>query len=226
MKHTLWTSTALLALTLLLLAACSAEIQPVPVDSVSVEQRDGEYVAVVEGQFRDACGEIGATVQTVQDDTIRVGTLLAPTPPDMMCAQVITPFTETIPLDTSGLPPGEYQVSVNSVTAPLRIGPETAAQPASRPAPVASVEVEQRNGTTVLVISGDMPDPCHEVGEVTQRVENGAISVNVGMTPPPPDTVCAQVITPYTIEVPIEAQLEPGEYTVEVNDFVADVTVE
>ena len=70
----------------------------------------------------------------------------------------------------------------------------------------------------MLVISGDMPDACHEVGDVSQRVENGEISVDVEMTPPDPDTMCAEVITPFTVEVPLDVRLPAGEYTVTVNE--------
>ncbi len=224
MKRTIWTPIAVL-LMLILLAACTAEIRPVDVETVSTESREGSYAAVVEGQFPDACSQVGATVQTVEGDIIRVGVLLAPPDPEMMCAQMLTPFTETVPLNTEGLAPGEYEVRVNGVPAMLEIGAEVQAQPAAMPAPVASVEVEQRGDRAVLVITGDMPDACHEVGDVSQRVENGEISVDVEMTPPDPDTMCAQVITPFTVEVPLDVRLPAGEYTVTVNGEVVDVTV-
>jgi hypothetical protein len=93
------------------------------------------------------------------------------------------------------------------------------------PAPILSVQIQQSGDNAVLVISGEMPDPCHEVGEVVQRVEDSSIYVDVEMTPPAPDMVCAQVITPYTVEVPIDVRLEPGEYTVIANDNVIEITV-
>ena len=67
-----WTTIVLLALTIALLAACSAEIRPVNVDSVTIELRDGVYAAVVEGEYPDACGRIGPIVQTVDGSTIKV----------------------------------------------------------------------------------------------------------------------------------------------------------
>ena len=225
MTRKVWAAILMLVLGTLLLAACSAEIRPANVNSVTIEQRDGGTVAVVQGEHPDACAQVGPSIQTVEGDTIKVGLALAPTSPDMICAQVITPYTEVVPLDTRGLPPGSYQANVNGVSAPVEIGSQAAAEPAAQSAPVASVESEQRGDSAVLVISGDMPDPCYEVGEVTKRVEDGSISVDVGMTPPAPDIVCAQVITPYTVEVPIEVRLEPGEYTDIVNDTVVEVTV-
>lgn len=43
--------------------------------------------------------------------------LLTARPADMMCAQMITPFTEEIPIDITGLEPGEHTVVVNGVAA-------------------------------------------------------------------------------------------------------------
>ncbi len=60
---------------------------------------------------------------------------------------------------------------------------------------------------------------------MTQQVDGNAINVSVEMTPPEPGMVCAQMITPYTVEAPIEDSLEPGVYTVTVNDYVTDVTI-
>jgi inhibitor of cysteine peptidase len=37
--------------------------------------------------------------------------------PNLICAQVLTPFEQTIPLDVAGLPAGRYRVVVNGVTA-------------------------------------------------------------------------------------------------------------
>ncbi len=226
MKRKQWISVSVFLLTILLAAACSAEIRPVDVQTVSTESREGMYAAVIEGQFPDACSQIGSTIQTVEGDTIRVGVLMAAPDPDMMCAQMLTNFTETVPLNTEGLEPGEYEVRVNGVPATLEISAEMQAQPAAMPAPVASVEVEQRGDSAVLVITGEMPDACHEVGDVSQRVGDSEIRVDVEMAPPDPDMMCAQVITPFTVEVPLEGELPPGEYTVTVNEYVLDVTVD
>ena len=225
MRRIGWMPIALLLFISLLVAACSAEIRPANVETVTTESREGAYTVLVEGQLPDACSEIGGTVQTVDGSTIRVGVLLAPPDPEMMCAQMLTPFSETVVLNTEGLAPGEYEVSVNGVTSPLEIGTEMVAQPAAMPAPVASVVVEQRGDSSVLVISGELPDPCHDIGEVTQRTDGSEITVDVEMTPPAADMICAQVITPFTVEVPIDTRLEPGDYTVTVNETAIDVTV-
>ena len=91
--------------------APAAGAAPVFVDQVSVQ-----VSVVVQGSFPDSCTSLGEVTQTVEDNTISV-TLTGVQPADMMCAQVLTPFEETIPLDVSGLPAGEYTVDVNGTVA-------------------------------------------------------------------------------------------------------------
>lgn len=210
----------------LLLAACAAALQPANVTSVTVEARDDGYVAVIQGEHPDACTQLGATAQTAGEEGIRIALLQAPADPNIMCAQVITPFTVETPLDVSDLPDGIYTVTVNDVPAELNIGAQPAASPAARPAWVTAVDLEQRDGVFVLLVSGDLPDPCHEVGVMAPRVAAGAITADVLVSPPAPDVMCAQVITPYTVEVPLDRSLTPGHYTVTVNDFSTDITVQ
>jgi inhibitor of cysteine peptidase len=72
----------------------------------------------VQGSFPDGCTSLGEVTQTVEDNTISV-TLTGDQPEGLMCAQALTPFEETIPLDVSGLPAGEYTVDVNGSTTML-----------------------------------------------------------------------------------------------------------
>ena len=75
----------------------------------------GEYYARVAGHYPDACSEISEVVQTVEGNTIHV-TIYSTRPEGMVCAQMLTPFTEEILLDTEGLEPGEYTVIVTRIT--------------------------------------------------------------------------------------------------------------
>ena len=88
------------------------------VDSVTAEQRDNQFYAIVTGNYPDPCTSISSVDQIVEDDTISI-TLLTDSPADVMCAAVLTPFTIDILLTTGGLGPGEYSVMVNE-------GPSTA----------------------------------------------------------------------------------------------------
>lgn len=83
------------------------------VDAVTVaEQGDGAHVAVVDGHYPSACGELGAVGQSVEGDTL-VLRLCSTEPEGVACAQQLTPFTETLSLYTGDLAPGTYTVVVN-----------------------------------------------------------------------------------------------------------------
>jgi len=85
---------------------------PVFLDSVSVEEQDGEYVAIVQGNLPDSCSAIDTVEQTLNGTTFEI-TITATSPPGLVCAQVLTPFTTEVVLDSEGLEAGEYTVNVN-----------------------------------------------------------------------------------------------------------------
>lgn len=85
---------------------------PAMVDGVTVEQRERQYYAVVNGNYPDPCTFISSVEQVVEGSTINI-TLLTKSPDDLMCAAVLTPFTVDILLTTGGLLPQEYTVVIN-----------------------------------------------------------------------------------------------------------------
>ena len=105
----------------LLVAGCQSDVESQEaelgtgaafIQTVEVEQRDGEYWAVVEGWYPDACSTYGGSKQEVEGDTIQL-TITSTRPEDLACAQVLTDMTEEILLDTDDLDPGEYTLIVN-----------------------------------------------------------------------------------------------------------------
>jgi len=82
------------------------------IDSVTVEERDGEYYAIVQGNTSDSCATISSIEQEVDGNTIALDVYQS-SPPGMVCAAVLTPFSLELPLDTEGLEPGEYTLVVN-----------------------------------------------------------------------------------------------------------------
>jgi len=92
--------------------AFAAESSPVFIDGVTVEARAGEYYAVISGNLPDACSSPDDVEQSEGGTTISL-TVTASRPGAVGCAQVLTPFTEEVLLDTDGLEPGEYTVNVN-----------------------------------------------------------------------------------------------------------------
>ncbi|MCC6904415.1 MAG: hypothetical protein IT326_01135, partial [Anaerolineae bacterium] len=66
-------------------------------------------------------------------------------------------------------------------------------------------------------IRGNLPDACTSVGPIGQSLEGKVITVTVA-TVRPADTMCAQVLTPFEVSVPLEiGGLAAGDYTVAVN---------
>ena len=121
----------ILLMSSLLLAACQSSEETVPadaqpcekeaaVDSVEVEEKDGEYYAIVSGTYTDACTKTDTITQEVAGDTIHM-TVCTTRPEGMLCAQVLAPYEEEIPLDTQGLSSGEYTVDANGVTTTFSI---------------------------------------------------------------------------------------------------------
>ncbi|MBE7553551.1 MAG: GerMN domain-containing protein [Anaerolineales bacterium] len=53
-----------------------------------------------------------------------------------MCAQAVVPFEEVIPLDVSGLPPGQYTVNVNGLVDSFTLPPANGPAAAPPPEPV------------------------------------------------------------------------------------------
>lgn len=81
--------------------------------AVEVEERDGEYYAIVQGDFPDSCSTICGIEQEVDGDTININ-IYSERPENLVCSSMLTPFVEEVLLDTEGLDPGEYTVTVNN----------------------------------------------------------------------------------------------------------------
>ena len=91
------------------------------VDDVTISERDGHSYATTMGHYPDACSRVSDVQQNVEGNTINIQ-LFVDRPADMMCAQMLTPFTVDILLETGGLAPGEYTVNVNERSAVLVLG--------------------------------------------------------------------------------------------------------
>ena len=66
------------------------------------------------GNLPDNCTEISEITKDRDNNTFRV-TIITSRPMDKVCAEVLVPFKEVIPLDVMGLPAGVYTVNVNGV---------------------------------------------------------------------------------------------------------------
>lgn len=87
-----------------------------------------------------------------------------------------------------------------------------------------TVIVEEEDGVYTATITGHLPDSCSTVDNVEQEYNDSTFSINVTASRPA-DLVCASVLTPFSVEVVLETEgLDPGEYTVEVNDGQRETT--
>jgi hypothetical protein len=133
-RKTLWLILVLMVAFGLLLTACDndtdgededeegAEGNPAMVDSVMVEEQMGHKYAVVNGNYPDSCSKISDVDQDLEGNTFKIS-LTTGQPEDLVCAQMLSPFTVNILLEVGGQAPGEYSVTVNdSATTTFNIG--------------------------------------------------------------------------------------------------------
>ena len=113
---------------ILVLSACAAGSggeetvgQAAFVDDVTISERDGHSYATTVGHYPDACSRVSDVQQNVEGSVINIQ-LFVDRPADMMCAQMLTPFTVDILLEIGGLTPGEYTVTVNERSTTLVLG--------------------------------------------------------------------------------------------------------
>lgn len=74
----------------------------------------------VRGTLPDACTQLGQVSQEMDNNRIIIRLETARSVEEQ-CAQVVTPYEESLPLNVNALEPGNYTVVVNGVTAPLII---------------------------------------------------------------------------------------------------------
>ena len=92
------------------------------------------------------------------------------------------------------------------------------------PTYIDTVEVVERGGDYYAFVKGSYPDACSKTGDIVQEVEGNTIYLTIYSTRPE-DMMCAQTLTPFTEEILLDTEgLEPGEYTVIVNENQASTT--
>jgi inhibitor of cysteine peptidase len=84
------------------------------VDILILESFPLQAQAVIKGNFGDACTEKDKITVNRRDNDYVID-ISAKRPKTAICAQVLTPFEETVPLDILGLKKGTYVVIGNGV---------------------------------------------------------------------------------------------------------------
>src|SRR5512140_302335 len=93
-------------------ASREAQVQSVEIQILETDPQ--QVSAVVHGNLTESCATLGETKVQYEANTFHL-TVYAISPANVGCAQVITPFETTIPLDIRGLSPGTYTVVANGV---------------------------------------------------------------------------------------------------------------
>jgi hypothetical protein len=81
------------------------------------------------------------------------------------------------------------------------------------------VSIEVVGGQYVATLNGHFPDSCSTLGDVESTVEGDTITITV-YADSPPGVSCASALVPFQTSFTVDVgELEPGEYTVIVNEF-------
>jgi inhibitor of cysteine peptidase len=117
-KNTIIISIALLLITILL-SGCNA-VEPrinlaevTEIELFSQEMFPVQIIAVAKGYLPNPCTRIDQIIQSREGNNFFI-TIKTKSTQDL-CIQVLTSFTETIPLEVYGLPAGTYIVNVNGI---------------------------------------------------------------------------------------------------------------
>ncbi|MHB1317598.1 MAG: hypothetical protein ACYCYF_03160, partial [Anaerolineae bacterium] len=92
-------------------------LRPAVVEDVQVTVREADPVRVsvsVTGYYPDGCTTFHGVTQSVVDTRIML-TVTTERPRDAMCTQAIVPYSETVEVDTEGIPSGTYTLEVNGL---------------------------------------------------------------------------------------------------------------
>ncbi len=139
-----------------------AEVEQV--DILVMETFPLQAAAVVRGALPDACTKI-AGVEVARQDNLFTITLRTERLAEAVCAQVLTAFEESVPLDILGLPAGTYTVEANGVQTTFTLEVDNVS-PAESPATTATAT------PTPTATPTETPTPTPTAGETcTNRID-------------------------------------------------------
>lgn len=229
----------------LIFSACSSAVasigetentglREIQIEHVQMEVGVGSPIPVnvkVSGNWPDLCSQLTESRQTITDKTINITLLSGPADPDCPPDHIGLPFSIAIPLNIVELPVGVYTVTVNGTSTDFdwQQGGTTPTVPMMDPAAIDQVEIEIGVGSPIPVsvnVSGNFPDTCAQVGEVTQELQGQDIWMTILTTTPKEGNECIQDSLPFRMNIPLNiVNLPSGEYNVFVNGVGATFTL-
>ncbi|MCX2727382.1 hypothetical protein OO015_07705 [Thermomicrobium sp. 4228-Ro] len=183
---------------------------------------DGKTELIVQATLPDACTEARHRVGA-EGDRIIVE-IWGERPVGVACAQVLREVDLTIPLGRAVT--DDQTVEVNGML--VARGPLGSGSHEYGAAFVEQVTVHVGNGEprhVTIEVQGSLPDACSELVENPSVTVRGHEVIVQLQWQRPRDLVCAQVLRPFTTTVDV-GNLDPGAYTLSVNDFTTTFTVE
>ncbi|MCS7051538.1 MAG: hypothetical protein NZL87_07980 [Thermomicrobium sp.] len=184
---------------------------------------------VVDLSIPDACTEARYEVSR-EGQRVRVQ-VWGERPVGVLCAQVVREEQLVVPLGFAVS--GGFIVELNGVEVTPGEGENVKGEPGSGaleygPAFVEQVEVRVGEGAArrvVVEVRGSLPDACSELAsEPAITIVGHRITIMLEWERPR-ELVCAQVLRPFSTAVDL-GELQPGSYTLVVNDLETTFTVE
>jgi inhibitor of cysteine peptidase len=110
---------------------------------------------MAQGYLPDSCTEIYEIKTETEENSFNIN-ITTRRPKDAVCAQVIVPFNETIPLDVRGLKAGNYSINVNGVKGSFELAVDNMLNNQSIPMqPGQQLITEADNGKNISLKNGE-----------------------------------------------------------------------
>lgn len=209
----------------LLLSACGVyRVDSASIDRVELEVMPGASAVkvVAHGVLGNGCTRVGNVEQRREGETffITIETIYEQ-PAGMGCTLAVSEFQEEVVLDVIGFDGGNYTVNVNGVTAAFSLPFEEHEMVAAVIEHVDVVVLESYPAQVEVYVVGYYGG-CTTLSSVSQRREENSFFITVLVSAPIAFNVptCPPVEVPFDKQVRLDAGLEPGTYTVDVNGTV------
>ena len=141
-------------------ATAQMTTRPAPVESVEVQISHNSPLlvnALVRGHLTESCATLGGSQVTYASNVFQIA-VVAVSPDDRGCLQVVTPFETTVALDVSSLPAGAYTVTANGVSAVFTL-PSESEPPTAAPTAVPTARPTSSACTDAATFVKDMTIP-------------------------------------------------------------------
>lgn len=206
------------------------------IDVALMESFPLQAMAIVTGYFPNGCWSLENVAVEQMEETFVLNVRGRHSGAEV-CTEALVPFEANAPLPIQGLLAGVYNVQAGEQKTTFELAVDNILEGAGDVlegnmvidnAPVSDVraEFDAATRTLTVTISGDLPDGCTTIHEVTVgEEETGVIPVTV-QTARNSELMCTMAIVPFTETAEIDvSHLSAGNYSVDVNGVMANFTI-